>query len=312
MELILVSNKRNRTYRLPLGLLSVLFVGVLFLVMIAGTFHVGGRIAAYQAEVSYSELGEQKDKQWKLELEKQQASVNAAKRNAEKNLDALSARLSTLQAHLLRLDALGSRLISITNMSDIEFNMLESPGLGGPSPSLLKDQNSLGVIDFVEALQAIGQKIGDRSEKFSAIESMLMDSNTQSQVQPEGTPVIGGWTSSAFGWRTDPISGKKDFHEGVDLAGKSGSKVSSAAAGIVTWSGRNSGYGNMIEISHGNGYITRYAHNKENLVVVGDKVEKGQNIAVMGSSGRSTGPHVHFEVVHNGKHVNPRKFVSIH
>ena len=309
MELILVSNNRNRTYRLPIGLLGILFVGLLFLIMIVGTFHVGGRIAAYQAELSYSVLYAQKDKQWKHELEKQQASVNAAKRNAEKNLDALSARLSTLQARLLRLDALGSRLVNIANMSDIEFNMLESPGLGGPS--LVKDQNSLGVIDFIEALQTIGQRIEDRSEKFSAMESMLMDSNTQSQVLPEGTPVRGGWTSSAFGWRTDPISGKKGFHEGIDLSGKSGSMVSSVAAGIVTWSGKHSGFGNMIEISHGNGYVTRYAHNKKNLVVVGDKVDKGQNIAVMGSSGRSTGPHVHFEVVHNGKHVNPRKFVSI-
>ncbi len=309
MELILVSNNRNRTYRLPIGLLGILFVGLLFLIVIVGTFHVGGRMAAYQAEHSYSALHEKKDKQWKHELEKQQASVNAAKRNAEKNLDALSARLSTLQAHLLRLDALGSRLVNIANMSDIEFNMLESPGLGGPS--LMKDQNSLGVIDFIEALQTIGQRIEDRSEKFSAMESMLMDSNTQSQVRPEGTPVSGGWTSSVFGWRTDPISGKKDFHEGIDLAGKSGSIVSSVAAGIVTWSGRHSGYGKMIEISHGNGYITRYAHNKKNLVVVGDKVDKGQNIAEMGSSGRSTGSHVHFEVVHNGKHVNPRKFVSI-
>ncbi len=247
--------------------------------------------------------------QWKHELDKQQASVNAAKRNAEKNLDALSARLSTLQAHLLRLDTLGSRLVNIANMSDIEFNMLESPGLGGPA--LMKDQNSLGVIDFIEALQSIGERIEDRSEKFSAMESMLMDSNIQSQVRPEGTPVSGGWTSSVFGWRTDPISGKKDFHEGIDLAGKSGSMVLSVAAGIVTWSGRHSGYGRMIEISHGNGYVTRYAHNKKNLVVVGDKVDKRQNIAVMGSSGRSTGPHVHFEVVHNGKHVNPRKFVSI-
>ena len=309
MELILISNNRNRTYRLPIGLLGILFVGLLFLIVIGGTFQVSGKIAADQAERSYSALHEKKDKQWKHELEKQQASVNAAKRNAEKNLDALSARLSTLQAHLLRLDALGSRLVSIANMSDIEFNMLESPGLGGPS--LMKDQNSLGVIDFIEALQSIGQRIEDRSEKFSAIESMLMDSNTQSQVLPEGTPVSGGWTSSVFGWRTDPISGKKDFHEGIDLAGKSGSIVSSVAAGIVTWSGRHSGYGKMIEISHGNGYVTRYAHNKKNLVVVGDKVDKGQNIAVIGSSGRSTGPHVHFEVVHNGKHVNPRKFVSI-
>ena len=227
MELILVSNNRNRTYRLPISLLGVLFVGLLFLIMIVGTYHVGARIASNQVEHSYSVLNEEKNKQWKYELEKQQASVNAAKRNAEKNLDALSARLSTLQAHLLRLDALGSRLANIANISEIEFNMLESPGLGGPS--MRKNQNSLGVVDFIEALQTIGQRIEDRSEKFSAMESMLMDSDVQSQVLPEGTPVSGGWTSSVFGWRTDPISGKKDFHEGIDLAGKSGSMVSSCS-----------------------------------------------------------------------------------
>ncbi len=187
--------------------------------------------------------------------------------------------------------------------------MLEPPGLGGPL--MMTEQTSLGVIDFVEALQAVSQRVGDKSEKFEAIESMLLDNNIQAQILPEGSPVTGGWTSSLFGWRTDPISGRKDFHEGVDLAGRHGSNVSSVAAGIVTWSGGHSGYGKMVEISHGNGYVTRYAHNKKNLVVVGDKVEKGQKIAVMGSSGRSTGPHVHFEVVHNGRHVNPRKFVSI-
>ncbi|MCK5668827.1 MAG: M23 family metallopeptidase [Gammaproteobacteria bacterium] len=176
---------------------------------------------------------------------------------------------------------------------------------------MMTEQTSLGVIDFVEALQAVSQSIEDRSEKFTAMESMLLDSNIQSQILPEGSPVTGGWTSSLFGWRTDPISGKKGFHEGIDFAGRTGSNVSSVAAGIVTWSGKDSGFGRMVEISHGNGYVTRYAHNKKNLVAVGDKVEKGQKIAVMGSSGRSTGPHVHFEVVHNGRHVNPRKFVSI-
>ena len=309
MELILVSNNRNRTYRLPIGLLGTLFIGLLLLALVVGTFHIGSRTAAIQAEVSYSQLDAQKDNQWQRELVKQQADIDAAKNNAEKNLDALSARLSTLQAHLLRLDALGSRLIEIANMSDKEFNMLEPPGLGGPL--MMTEQTSLGVIDFVEALQAVSQSIEDRSEKFTAMESMLLDSNIQSQILPEGSPVTGGWTSSLFGWRTDPISGKKGFHDGIDFAGRSGSNVSSVAAGIVTWSGKDSGYGRMVEISHGNGYVTRYAHNKKNLVAVGDKVEKGQKIAVMGSSGRSTGPHVHFEVVHNGRHVNPRKFVSI-
>lgn len=309
MELILVSNNRNRTYRLPIGLLGTLFIGLLLLALVVGTFHIGSRTAAIQAEVSYSQLDAQKDNQWQRELVKQQADIDAAKNNAEKNLDALSARLSTLQAHLLRLDALGFRLIEIANMSDKEFNMLEPPGLGGPL--MMTEQTSLGVIDFVEALQAVSQSIEDRSEKFTAMESMLLDSNIQSQILPEGSPVTGGWTSSLFGWRTDPISGKKGFHDGIDFAGRSGSNVSSVAAGIVTWSGKDSGYGRMVEISHGNGYVTRYAHNKKNLVAVGDKVEKGQKIAVMGSSGRSTGPHVHFEVVHNGRHVNPRKFVSI-
>ena len=309
MELILVSNNRNRTYRLPIGLLGTLFIGLLFLALVVGTFHIGSKTAASQAEVSYSQLDAQKDNQWQRELAKQQSDINAAKNNAEKNLDALSARLSTLQAHLLRLDALGSRLIEIANMSDKEFNMLEPPGLGGPL--MMTEQTSLGVIDFVEALQAVSQSIEDRSEKFTAMESMLLDSNIQAQILPEGSPVTGGWTSSLFGWRTDPISGKKGFHEGIDFAGRSGSNVSSVAAGIVTWSGKDSGFGRMVEISHGNGYVTRYAHNKKNLVAVGDKVEKGQKIAVMGSSGRSTGPHVHFEVVYNGRHVNPRKFVSI-
>jgi len=309
MELILISNNRNRTFRLPIGSLGMLFFGLLILALVVGIFHIGSKMAASQARVSYSELGAQKETHWKNELEKQQANIDVAKKNAEKNLDALSVRLSSLQAHLLRLDALGSRLIDIANMSDDEFNMLESPGLGGPL--MVTEQTSLGVIDFVEALQAVSQRIKDRSEKFSAMEAMLLDSNIQSQILPEGSPVTGGWTSSSFGWRTDPISGKKDFHEGIDLAGRYGSNVSSVAAGIVIWSGRHFGYGNMIEISHGNGYVTRYAHNKKNLVVVGDKVGKGQIIAEMGSSGRSTGPHVHFEVERNGRHVNPRKFVSI-
>ncbi|MCH8845487.1 MAG: M23 family metallopeptidase [Proteobacteria bacterium] len=309
MELILISENRNKSYRLSIGLLGSLFIGLLFLIAVVATLHVGGKIAVSKAEGTYIALNEQKDNEWKQEFEKQQTSVDSAKRNAEKSLDAMAARLSTLQAHLLRLDALGSRLVDIANISDIEFNLLEPPGMGGPL--MIADQNSLDVIDFVKELKILSRRIEDRNEKFSAMESMLMNSNIQAQILPQGSPVTGGWTSSLFGWRTDPISGRRDFHEGVDLAGKFGSKVTSVATGIVTWSGRHAGYGNMIEISHGNGYVTRYAHNKKNLVVVGDKVEKGQIIAVMGTSGRSTGPHVHFEVIHHGKHVNPRKFVSI-
>ncbi len=309
MELILIQNNGNKSFKLSIDLLGALFIGLFVLALTAGTFHIGSKIVAQQAEILYLDLNAKKENQWRHELDMQQANIDVAKRNAENSLDALSVRLSTLQAHLLRLDALGSRIVSIANMSDDEFNMLESPGLGGPLSTT--EQTSLGVTDFVKALHAVSQKIEDRSDKFAAMESMLLDSNVQSQISPEGSPVAGGWTSSLFGWRADPISGKKVFHEGIDLAGKYGKDVSSVAAGIVTWSGRNSGYGEMIEISHGNGYITRYAHNQQNLVDIGDKIEKGQKIATMGSSGRSTGPHIHFEVMHNGRPVNPRKFISI-
>ena len=308
MELVLISNKHNKTYRLSAGFGMLCLFGILFAIFVVGGFYAGGKFVGKQAEVSYSALRAEADDQWHHELEKQRHQIVLAKENAEKNLDVLSARLSVMQGHLLRLDALGARLINLANMSDQEFNILESPGLGGPLQAI--EHNPLNVEDFIEALSKLSHKITDRSEKFSAIESMLMNSNIQSQMLLEGSPISGGWTSSPFGLRSDPISGKREFHRGIDIAGQLGSEVSSVAAGIVLWSGHYSGYGNMVEIGHGGGYVTRYAHNKKNLVAAGDKIEKGQAIAIMGSSGRTTGPHVHFEVIRNGKHVNPAKFVS--
>jgi murein DD-endopeptidase MepM/ murein hydrolase activator NlpD len=127
---------------------------------------------------------------------------------------------------------------------------------------------------------------------------------------PSGKPVKNGWVSSYYGYRTDPFNGKKVFHDGLDFAGKEGSKVYAVADGIVTWKGRRNGYGELVEIDHGNGYVTRYAHNKTVIAEQGQKVTKGQAIALMGSTGRSTGPHVHFEVLRDGKSVNPYKFVQ--
>jgi murein DD-endopeptidase MepM/ murein hydrolase activator NlpD len=127
---------------------------------------------------------------------------------------------------------------------------------------------------------------------------------------PSGSPVKNGWVSSGYGKRTDPFTGKKEFHKGVDFAGKAGSEVLSVGDGIVSWVGERTGYGNLVEITHGNGYVTRYGHNKKLLVAVGDTVKKGQQIAVLGSTGRSTGPHVHLEVVHNDQQVNPSKYIT--
>jgi murein DD-endopeptidase MepM/ murein hydrolase activator NlpD len=150
----------------------------------------------------------------------------------------------------------------------------------------------------------------DREQKLSVLERLLMDRSLRARVIPSGRPVTEGWLSSGFGKRADPFTGKQEYHDGVDFAGKEGADVMSVGDGVVTWSGKRSGYGNLVEINHGNGYVTRYGHNKEQLVDVGDTVKKGQMIALMGSTGRSTGPHVHFEVLRNGKPVNPSRYIA--
>ena len=226
-------------------------------------------------------------------------------------LSAMVGRLSLLQSHVMRLDALGARLARMASVDDIEFGVGNPPGIGGPHTTAGANVPGAADFDFLMSLNQLEQAVQDRQDKLSAMETILMGRSLQEQTRPSGNPVEGGWFSSLFGYRTDPISGRKEFHLGVDLSGRSGMPVTSVGSGLVTWSGPNQGYGNVVEISHGNGYVTRYAHNKENLVNVGEKVERGQMIAIMGSSGRSTGPHVHFEVVRNGRHVNPRSHISL-
>lgn len=258
---------------------------------------------------TYNTLHQNTADLWADKFAEKQAHINIIKKNAENNLDALFARLSSLQARLVRLDVLGSRLVEIVNTPNIQFKALDPPGLGGPAT--VSPQKSLSLTDFIAELSMTHQKLEDRTEKFSVMESIWLDHGVFSQTFPKGLPITDGWISSAFGWRTDPISGKKELHQGIDLVSRADTKVKTVANGLVTWSGPHAGYGNMVEISHGNGYLTRYAHNKKNLVVVGESVIKGHDIAIIGSSGRSTGNHVHFEIMHNNKHVDPREFISV-
>lgn len=309
MEILIISKNRRRTRNITLGRKS-LYTGFLFMLVLIGAAFLAGNYyrPPVNNEVNAS-LYQQARISYQRELEKQQELIRQAKKDAENNLDALAARLSKLQGHILRLDALGSRLAAMANIKDIDFDAMKPLGMGGPADASV--QPTLEVNDFIVQLDNLGRQIEDRSDKLMAIESMLIDNELQDNTLPAGRPLVGGWISSLFGWRTDPLSGRKDFHEGIDFAGKSSSLVTAVAAGIVTWSDKRYGYGNLVEINHGNGYITRYAHNKKNLVKVGEKVEKGQPVAIIGSSGRSTGTHVHFEVVKNGKHVNPGKYISV-
>ncbi len=252
--------------------------------------------------------GRQLVARWERELEAQRQALERSRSQAEARLAQLGQRVGTLQAHLIRLDALGDRLTRMARLDDGEFDFAQPPALGGPEQPAAGE--AVAVEDLLRQLRGLEARVRDRQQQLVALESLLLRARLDDEVLPEGRPVRKGWLSSYYGKRTDPFDGKPEFHRGVDFAGKLGSEVVAVAAGVVVFSGKRYGYGNMVEIDHGNGYVTRYGHNQENLVSVGDRVEKGQPIAHMGSSGRSTGPHVHFEVLRNGRKVDPAKYIA--
>jgi murein DD-endopeptidase MepM/ murein hydrolase activator NlpD len=247
-------------------------------------------------------------KQWQKVAEEQQLQIDDARKSARTHLDALTLRIGRMQAQMLQLNALGNQLVAQAGLDKDEFDFNNLPAVGGPED--VAGLESIELPDFLSMLDELSVEMEDRGQKLSVLDTLLMDRSLHDRVMPSGSPVKNGWISSSYGKRTDPFTGKKEFHKGVDLAGKEGSRVLSAGDGIVTWVGKRTGYGNLVEVTHGNGYITRYGHNKKLLVAVGDTVKKGQQIAVLGSTGRSTGPHVHFEVVHNGQQVNPSKYLT--
>ena len=308
MELIIILNKQ-KARRIAFGSWGASASLFFLLAICAGVFYAGSYYGLKYSSNSMVLMYQKAKMAHHEEINRQHTMIADAKREAQNNLDALAARLSILQGHVMRLDALGARLAKMAKLEDIVFNAREPIGMGGQYPEA--HQASLQVSDFIQQLEQLSVEIDDRSDKLVAMETMLMDKAVQTKTLPEGIPVVAGWISSLFGWRADPITGKREFHEGIDFATRNNAQVVAVASGIVTWSGRLSGYGNLVEISHGNGYITRYAHNRANLVAVGDKVEKGKPVAIMGSTGRSTGTHVHFEVMRNGKPVDPMKYISV-
>lgn len=246
--------------------------------------------------------------EWAEEMVQYRQEVNRVSEQAREEVNALAARLGHLQAQSVRINALGQRLVEVAKLDKAEFNFADSPAQGGPQDEaeVLQD---IDAPDFVKSLDQLAAEMDNREQQLRVLDSFFMNRSLEAQVLPTGRPIEGGWISSYFGMRTDPFTGLREFHKGIDFAGKEGAEVLAVASGLVTWSADRYGYGRMVEINHGNGYITRYAHNRANLVKVGDVVTKGQRIALMGSSGRSTGPHVHFEVLKNGRVVDPAKYV---
>ena len=237
----------------------------------------------------------------------QTVCVAVITREVDENLEASALRLAKLQARIVRLDALGERLTSIASLEEGEFDFSQPPALGGPEVSLPEGQ--FEAPSYLVQLDQLATDIADREQQLSVLETLLVDRNLQREAFLAGRPVRKGWMSSRFGTRNDPITGKPAWHNGVDFAGKEGAEVVTVAAGVVVYAGPRSGYGEMVEINHGGGFSTRYGHHKEVKVKVGDIVKKGEVIGLMGSSGRSTGPHVHFEVFKNGRVVDPSSYI---
>ena len=242
------------------------------------------------------------------EITAQRDELVAVEESARQNLDALAVRLGQLNAHIIRLDALGRRLVTMADLEEGEFDFSEAPPQGGP------DAGEIGLSvesrELSAMLDELALKIDDRAAQLGVLDRVMARRSLHDEQNPEGRPIRSGWLSSYYGKRADPFTGKQKFHHGVDFAGSAGSEVLVVASGVVTYSGDRRASGNMVEVNHGNGLITRYGHAESTLVQVGETVTKGQAIALMGSTGRSTGPHVHFEVLKNGRKVNPLKYVQ--
>ena len=243
-----------------------------------------------------------------LEIQHQQREVDRLRSSNEHNVNALSVRLAELQAASTRLDALGERLAQMGQLSLDEFDFSEPAPMGGSS-----DIDSLGPYseaDLRVAILGLSDRLRRQSTQLDALQSLMVNRQLESDLTPAGWPVAKGWISSRFGERSDPLTGERTMHWGYDFSGTPGTDVLSVAAGVVTWAAPRATYGNTVEIDHGNGYVTRYAHNRDLTVEAGDQVTAGQLIAHLGSTGRVSGPHVHFEVLKNGARINPSKFVT--
>lgn len=308
MNVVIFGKGLGRPRQINLSGLAACLIGFAVAVVLGALTFAGGYwySSATGSGVSLAEL-----ETYGEELRDQQDGIEAIRRENEDTLDALAIRIAQMNARMIRLDALGRRLTDMADIEDGEFDFDTAPALGGPEEPISANAagTNVAVPDVVEAMASLDDQLDSREAQLGVLERVIMSQNLSDRVYPQGRPVGSGWISSYFGRRTDPFTGKPANHTGVDFAGRLGQEITAVADGVVTWSGDRYGYGIMIEINHGNGYATRYAHNSENLVQVGDEVKKGQAVALMGDTGRATGPNLHFEVLRNGSRVNPVNFI---
>lgn len=305
MNIIVVSDATARARTLTLDWRHWTFGGLGLLVLFFSfTLLINYFTLRYAASINHPLLQAILLADQREEAQKTQEAVQG-------HLNAMAVKLGDLQAQLLRLDGLGERLAKMAGLKPQELppplEPGKAPGRGGAAPTLSRD---LSVEEFSGLLGELSQQVEQRSDQLVVLEALLVNSSANKKFLPTLAPIVDGWFSSNFGWRIDPFSGQKAFHEGIDFPANVGTPIVAAASGKVIFADVHPQYGKMIEIDHGNGLVSRYAHASKLLVKEGDLVVRGQEIARVGATGRATGPHLHFEVRLNGAPQNPARFLQ--
>ena len=300
MQIILISDRLAKARSVSLSLRHLLGSALLALALVVGaTAALYWLTLRYAAEVRLPALQ-------RLVLSAQEAEAERGRAFVQQNLNAMAVKLGEMQAQLTRLDALGERLSALAGIRDIRFT--EAPGLGGAAPTLMPPQN-LSLADFSDKLTRLSRQVESRNDMLGVLEAQLFEQAVKKKLMPTMMPVAAPFNASGFGRRVDPFTGQWAMHEGIDFLADLGSPIVTAAGGVVVFAGLHPQYGYMIDIDHGNDLVTRYAHSSKLLVREGDVVHRGRKIAEVGSTGRSTGPHLHFEVRFRGAAQNPAKFL---
>jgi murein DD-endopeptidase MepM/ murein hydrolase activator NlpD len=302
VQIILISDRLARARSVHMSLRHLVGSAFIALLLIFGaTATLYWLTLRYAAEVRLPALQQ-------LVAAAQEAESERERQFLQQNLNSMATKLGEMQAQLTRMDALGDRLSHLAGIRPQEFKAAEAPGLGGAAPTQLPPQNlSLG--DFSEKLLVLARQVESRNDMLGVLEAQLFEQAVKKKMIPTMMPVKASYNPSGFGRRIDPFNGQWAMHEGIDFIAEYGSPVQAAAGGVVIFSGFHPQYGYMVDIDHGNDLVTRYAHASKLLVREGDIVQRGRKIAEVGTTGRSTGPHLHFEVRFRGAAQNPAKFL---
>ena len=301
MQIILISDRLAKARSVTITKRHLLALSLFALTLVcAGSIGLYWMTLRYAQEVPLPGLQ-------RLLLSAQEAEAERSRSFVQQNLNAMAVKLGEMQAQLTRLDALGERLSSIAGVRDIRFT--EAPGLGGASPTLLPPQN-LSLAEFSDKLAALQRQLESRNDMLGVLDAQLFEKAVKKRLLPTMMPVAASYNASSFGRRVDPFTGQWAMHEGIDFLADHGSPIHAAAAGVVIFAGLHPQYGYVVDIDHGNDLVTRYAHTSKLFVREGDVLQRGRKIAEVGSTGRSTGPHLHFEVRYRGTAQNPAKFLE--